>query len=196
MHESGKLILLAGFSGAGKTTMAASALKQIPRLEYLMTYTTRPPRSDKEVKVSIEYIFVSRERYAQLRLKKAWNHGEYDNEYYGADVEYIRGKLSDGINIICCIAPDIPTIKRHSEMYGVKPVIVWLNTSLDVANNRIIGYGDPRRTRRTQDPHQNMTYAQEVINRSDYILEPTGTFAENQEKFVSLAKSIIDSRSL
>ena len=41
----GKLILVSGLSGAGKTTLIGGALKVLPKVEYLTTSTTRSTQS-------------------------------------------------------------------------------------------------------------------------------------------------------
>lgn len=72
---SGKLILVSGLSGAGKTTLVAGALEQMPELTYLRTVTTRPMRSGEET--SHEYTFVTQQEYeARRRASKEWDHTE------------------------------------------------------------------------------------------------------------------------
>ncbi len=47
MATNGELILVTGFYGAGKSTLARAALDAIDSLEYLQTVTTRPPRPEE-----------------------------------------------------------------------------------------------------------------------------------------------------
>jgi guanylate kinase len=47
MATHGELILVTGFYGAGKSTLARAALDALDSLEYLQTVTTRPPRPEE-----------------------------------------------------------------------------------------------------------------------------------------------------
>jgi len=60
------MICVAGEAGAGKTTLVRGVLSAYPQsLEYLTTYTTRPPRGNPLEELG--YIFVTKEEYEQLR---------------------------------------------------------------------------------------------------------------------------------
>ena len=48
MVTHGELILVTGFYGAGKSTLARAALDASESLENLQTVTTRPPRPEEE----------------------------------------------------------------------------------------------------------------------------------------------------
>ena len=66
--NKGKLIFVTGLFGAGKTTLTAEAVAGIPDLNYLITYTTRPPRVG-EVSEKGEYIFTDNAQYEEHKSK-------------------------------------------------------------------------------------------------------------------------------
>ncbi len=58
------IILIAAPSGAGKNSFMSRALKEFPRLEDIITYTTRSPRFGE--KEGDPYHFISREKFRTL----------------------------------------------------------------------------------------------------------------------------------
>ena len=66
----GRLFLLTGTSGAGKTTISQLLLKRNPQLRRVITYTTRSPRGKE--KNGIDYHFVSEETFKRLIQENAF----------------------------------------------------------------------------------------------------------------------------
>ncbi|MBN4051608.1 guanylate kinase [bacterium AH-315-M05] len=102
--KQGKLFLVLGVSGVGKTTLINCVLKKIPELKFVPSYTTREPR--KNEKAGIDYIFVSQKYFEELirkdeLLEVDQPHGTY---YYGIPSEPILEQLKNGISVIRTIA--------------------------------------------------------------------------------------------
>lgn len=176
----GKLILVSGLSGAGKTTLIGGALKVLPKVEYLTTYTTRSIRAG-EVSGD-EYIFVSTKEYDQLREKSSnWDHTEFSGNYYGADINEIRDKLKRGITIICSIAPDRAVVESMESLYGQKPVTIWIDVDHNTLHQRT--KDDIARAGRNEDEN-----AKESFNN---IFRPSSNIEEDTKSFLNLVESII-----
>jgi guanylate kinase len=175
-----KLILVSGLSGAGKTTLIAGALKAMPDLEYIRTYTTRPMRPGEEN--SHEYIFVSQAEYDNLRAGlENWDHTEYAGFSYGADAAVIKTLLAEGKNVICSVAPDLEVIDDMAKLYGPEPVTIWIRVPKEVAKSRI--YNDDIRDSRNEDV---------VISTNfDYVLEPVGEIDTDVTRFVGLIRDLM-----
>lgn len=62
------LFLIVAPSGAGKSSFVQRALREIPGVSDVITYTTRDPRHDE--REGDHYHFVSKDRFAELRDKQ------------------------------------------------------------------------------------------------------------------------------
>lgn len=100
----GKLFLILGNSGVGKTTAIECVLKKINTLKFIPSYTTRTPRINE--KEGVDYFFVSQEYFESLLrngelLESDRPHGTY---YYGIPQKPILDELKNGTSIIRTIA--------------------------------------------------------------------------------------------
>ncbi len=81
MHEPGKLIVLSGPSGAGKTSIVR-VLKEDPRIEFSVSATTRSPRPG-EVD-GVDYHFMAIEEFVARRDRGEFlEWAEYNERFYG-----------------------------------------------------------------------------------------------------------------
>lgn len=134
-----EMFYIAGKAAAGKTTLVRGALQVYnDKLKYLTTYTTRAPRGRPEDEP--EYVFVTRDEYERKRASsKQWDHGEYYNNWYGSDVEAARQTLEAGTSLIVTTMPDVQAINEMAAMYGVEPLIIYVNTARYVRMGRLAG---------------------------------------------------------
>lgn len=96
---AGKLFVVSGLSGSGKTTIIDSLLEQIPNLKRVITCTTRSPRKG-EVN-NKDYKFFSKKEFEKFIEKNAL--AEYANvygNYYGSLKKEIKDLLKIGDAII------------------------------------------------------------------------------------------------
>ncbi|MCI6991740.1 MAG: guanylate kinase, partial [Clostridiales bacterium] len=61
MKERGTLVVVSGFSGAGKGTVLAQVLARRPDLYFSVSFTTRAPREGEQD--GVNYHFVTREEF-------------------------------------------------------------------------------------------------------------------------------------
>lgn len=100
MENRGKLVVVSGFSGAGKGTLMKELLKQHPG-DYALSVsaTTRKPRPGEEEGVS--YFFVTEEKFkSMIADDELVEYARYVNHYYGTPKAYVLNQLSSGKNVI------------------------------------------------------------------------------------------------
>lgn len=100
MENRGKLVVVSGFSGAGKGTLMKELLKQ-HKEDYALSVsaTTREPRPGEEEGVS--YFFVTTEQFeAMIANDELVEYARYVSHYYGTPKAYVTEQLALGKNVI------------------------------------------------------------------------------------------------
>lgn len=97
--ECGNLIVVSAPSGAGKSSLVARALKQIGRVRYSVSYTTRAPRgSERE---GVDYYFVTDEVFRAMRARGEFiESAEVHGYLYGTHRATIEKILAEGYDVI------------------------------------------------------------------------------------------------
>ena len=102
--SKGKLFVISGASGVGKSTVLARVMAAREDLSFSVSATTRDPRPGEQEGVS--YYFVTKECFEQMIADGAFL--EYDNHaknYYGTPIAQLEEKLQRG-NVILDIEPN------------------------------------------------------------------------------------------
>lgn len=98
-NSRGKLIVISGPSGAGKTSICDELLKRLPNSRWSVSVTTRPRRGH-EVDGK-HYRFVTREEFERMRdAGELLEHAEYLGHSYGTPRRPVEEALAAGQNII------------------------------------------------------------------------------------------------
>lgn len=99
-ERKGILIVVSGFSGAGKGTIMKRLLEEYPGQYALsVSATTRKPRPG-EVH-GREYFFVSVEEFEEMIAKEALvEHAKYVSNYYGTPRAYVEEQMALGKDVI------------------------------------------------------------------------------------------------
>ncbi len=99
--KNGKLIIISGPSGIGKTTISDQLTKD-PQFVQSVSATTRSPRSDE--KQGIDYFFVTKDEFRDLiDHEKLVEYAEYHNCFYGTPIEPLNDALRKGMNVLLVI---------------------------------------------------------------------------------------------
>ena len=119
--KKGKLIILSGPSGVGKSTVRMELFKKTDlNLKYSISMTTRQPRNGE--KDGIDYFFVSHDRFKQaVQQDELLEYAEFVNNFYGTPKSYVNSLLDQGYNVVLEI-----------EVEGAKQVMVKVPDAISV----------------------------------------------------------------
>lgn len=97
--EKGKLIVISGISGSGKSTIYKAMVEKYDRYVVSISKTTRAPR-DYETD-GIDYFFCSKEEFEQdIANGNFLEYAKYVNNYYGTPKSYILEQMEKGRDVI------------------------------------------------------------------------------------------------
>jgi guanylate kinase len=99
LNKKGILVVVSGFSGAGKGTLMKKLVSEYEDYALSVSMTTRAPRAGEED--GREYYFVTRERFEEvIALDGLIEYATYVDNYYGTPVEYVEKELNAGKDVI------------------------------------------------------------------------------------------------
>lgn len=100
----GKLFVISGASGVGKSTVLKKVMTQRDDLQFSVSATTRSPRPGEEE--GVHYYFVSKETFEQMLNEDAFvEYSAHAANYYGTPKSQLEEKLKLG-NVILDIEPN------------------------------------------------------------------------------------------
>lgn len=136
---SGKLIVISGPSGVGKSTVLKRVMEQTPNLHFSVSATTRPMRPG-EVD-GLNYFFVSREAFQQMISDGALlEYAEYVGNYYGTPEAPLDEALAEGRDILLDIEVQGALNVKRRRPDAV--LIFMLAPSFQDIEKRLTGRGD------------------------------------------------------
>lgn len=99
MKHSGILIVVSGFSGAGKGTLMKQLVHAYDNYALSVSMTTRKPRPGEQE--GREYFFVPREEFEEkIEQNGLVEYAQYCDNYYGTPREYVEKQLEKGKDVI------------------------------------------------------------------------------------------------
>lgn len=99
MKHKGILIVVSGFSGAGKGTLMKELLKNYDNYALSVSMTTRSPREGEAD--GREYFFTTRENFEKKIAEDGLiEYAEYCGNYYGTPKAYVQQQLEAGKDVI------------------------------------------------------------------------------------------------
>ena len=98
MNRKGILIVLSGFSGAGKGTLVKALLSKYHNYALSISATTRNPRPGEED--GREYFFKTVEFKEMIAENALIEYAQYVQNYYGTPKAYVQEKLNEGKDVI------------------------------------------------------------------------------------------------
>ena len=138
MNQKGILIVVSGFSGAGKGTIMKELLKKYDNYALSISATTRGPR-EGEVD-GREYFFKTREEFEKMIAKdELIEYAMYVNNYYGTPKAYVEDQLNAGRDVILEI--EIQGALKVKEKFPETLLLFVTPPTAEILKNRLVGRG-------------------------------------------------------
>lgn len=97
--KKGSLIVVSGFSGAGKGTLMGRLLKEYDNYVLSVSMTTRSPRLGEQD--GREYFFVAKEEFEKaVQNNELLEHACYVNHYYGTPRKFVEQQIAEGKDVL------------------------------------------------------------------------------------------------
>nr|WP_328700041.1 guanylate kinase [Alcanivorax sp. S71-1-4] len=99
MSHRGSLFIVSAPSGAGKTSLVAALVAQMPNVCISVSHTTRAMRPGEEE--GVNYHFTDRESFLRLVADGRFlEHAEVFGNLYGTSADWVEQKLAEGLDVI------------------------------------------------------------------------------------------------
>lgn len=138
MNEHGMLVVVSGFSGAGKGTLMKALLNRYENYALSISATTRRPRTG-EVDGK-EYFFVTEEHFKNMIEKQELiEYAQYVNHSYGTPKEYVLNQMKMGKDVILEI--EIQGALKVKERFPEAILLFVMPPNAQELKRRLIGRG-------------------------------------------------------
>lgn len=166
MSKKGCLVIISGFSGAGKGTVVRELTSRYDNYALSISATTRAPRQGEEN--GREYFFKTREEFEELIKQDAlYEYAQYVSNFYGTPKAYVQQQLDAGKDVILEIevqgALNVKAKNPEALLLFVTP------PSAQELKRRLIGRG----TETLEVINERMARASEealLMDRYDYLI--------------------------
>ncbi len=164
--KKGILVVVSGFSGAGKGTVMKQLLSTYDNYALSVSMATRQPRPG-EVDGK-DYFFVSRQKFEeQIQKEGLIEYAQYCTNYYGTPKMYVEEQLRQGKDVILEI--EIQGALKIKENFETALLIFVMPPNIRELERRLIGRG----TESLEVIRQRLARADEEaegIENYDYIV--------------------------
>lgn len=138
MKKKGILLVVSGFSGAGKGTLMKELIRRYDNYALSVSATTRQPREGEED--GREYFFKTREEFEEMISQgELIEHACYVGNYYGTPKEYVERQLLAGKDVILEI--EIQGALKVKERFPNTLLLFVSPPDSEALKNRLIGRG-------------------------------------------------------
>lgn len=138
MNRKGILLVVSGFSGAGKGTLMKALLNKYDNYALSISATTRQPREGEEN--GREYFFKTREEFEKMiEENQLIEYARYVDNYYGTPKEYVEQQLKAGKDVILEI--EIQGALKIKEQFPDTLLLFVMAPSAEELKKRLIGRG-------------------------------------------------------
>lgn len=136
--DKGILVVVSGFSGAGKGTLMKQLLKTYDNYALSVSMTTRKPRVGEED--GREYFFVSTETFEEkIAQGELVEYARYCDNYYGTPRAYVEKQLENGKDVILEI--EIQGALKIKERFPQALLLFVMPPNVKELERRLLGRG-------------------------------------------------------
>ncbi len=137
-YKKGILVVVSGFSGAGKGTIIKRLMSTYDNYALSISMTTRQPR-ENEIEGS-DYFFVSKEMFEeQIEKQQLLEYASYCENYYGTPLSYAEEQMAKGMDVVLEI--EIQGALKVKEKFPKAVLVFVMPPSAKELKNRLIGRG-------------------------------------------------------
>ncbi|MBT4277382.1 hypothetical protein HOD96_01395 [Candidatus Falkowbacteria bacterium] len=123
IEQNKKVIVIAGPTGSGESTITNKIIEKYPNYTRLVTATTRQPRLKE--KQAVDYYFFSKEIFLQ-EIKKGniieYTYVKNRDVYYGSYKLDLEEKFKKGLTVV--VNPDIVGTKYYKKYYNAVTIFI------------------------------------------------------------------------
>lgn len=166
MKNQGILVVVSGFSGAGKGTLMKALINKYHNYALSVSATTRQPREGEAD--GKEYFFVTKERFLEMiEQNELIEYAQYVENFYGTPKEYVFHQMEAGKDVILEI--EIQGALKIKEKFPKALLLFVLPPTVEELRHRLVARGTESRDvidarlRRAQEEADGM-------NSYDYIV--------------------------
>ena len=164
--DRGILVVVSGFSGAGKGTIMKRITEKYDNYALSVSATTREPRGGEEEGKS--YFFVRKERFEKMIDEdELLEYAKYVEHYYGTPRKFVEDCLNQGKDVILEI--EIQGALKIKKRYPESLLVFLAPPSAEELRKRLMG----RKTEDEETIHKRLCRAiveAEGVEAYDYIL--------------------------
>ena len=166
MSEKGILVVVSGFSGAGKGTLIKRLMEKYDNYALSISATTRQPRAGEEN--GREYFFVTKEQFQEMiREDQLIEYAQYVDNYYGTPKAYVEKQMDAGKDVILEI--EIQGALKVKEQFPETLLVFIMPPSAEELKRRLVGRGTETEEV-IQSRLERAVKESEGIERYDYLL--------------------------
>ncbi len=167
-HKKGILIVVSGFSGAGKGTLMKRLLESYDNYALSISATTRAPRQGETD--GKEYFFKTVDEFEKMIAQdELIEYAKYVNNYYGTPKDYVMKQLEAGKDVILEI--EIQGALKVKEKYPDTLLLFVTPPNAKTLRERLVGRGteteeviDSRMKRAAEEAEGVEAYDYLIIN--------------------------------
>lgn len=138
MKHKGILIVVSGFSGAGKGTLMKKLVQEYDNYALSISATTRAPRAGEEE--GREYFFITKEAFEQKIAENGLiEYARYCENYYGTPRDYVEEQLEAGRDVILEI--EIQGALKIRKQFPTALLLFIMPPSVAELRHRLTGRG-------------------------------------------------------
>ena len=159
MDNQGALVVVSGFSGAGKGTLMKALLERYDNYALSISATTRGPRAGEED--GREYFFKTREEFLQMiEADQLIEYAEYVNNFYGTPKDYVFSNLKSGKDVLLEI--EIQGALKVKEKFPETVLIFVTPPSAEELKRRLMNRG-------TESPEKIAARLKRAAQEAEYM---------------------------